>query len=57
MYLATFRPFSFEPARVFEPAEPARTPTLTRENPYPLPRVRVWWGKGTGSPELPKGYP
>jgi hypothetical protein len=57
MYLATFRPFSFEPARVFEPAEPARTPTLTRENPYPLPRVRVWWGKGTGSPEIPEGYP
>ena len=57
MYLVPFQLFSFEPAWVFQPAEPARTPTLTCENPYPLPQVWVWGGKGMGSPELPKGYP
>jgi len=31
MYLATSRPFSIEPARVFEPSAPAKTPNPPTE--------------------------
>jgi len=34
-----------------------KTPTLTRPNPYPCARVRVFAGTGTGSPGIPQGYP
>jgi hypothetical protein len=28
-----------------------------RQNPYPNARVQVSWGRGTGSPGKPQGYP
>jgi 8-amino-7-oxononanoate synthase len=39
------------------PAKPSCTRTLTRTNPYPCGRSRVFTGKGTGSKYLPRGYP
>ena len=36
---------------------PARTPTQTRENPYPYAGVRVRRGWGTGYIIIPGGYP
>jgi len=34
-----------------------QTPTHDPPKPVPLWQVRVCWGRGTGSPGKPKGYP
>ena len=46
-----------KPPWVFEPAQPVIPATRTREYLYPQHRCGYLEGTGTGSPELPQGYP